>query len=87
MKSEGDKIMRVAQTFAISAMLLALGAGPALGQAKKAPAGPGLTITTTAFTDGAEIPSKFTQSDPNAANVRVGESVHLPKARPTVAPP
>ena len=36
--------MRVAQTFAISAMLLALAAGPALGQAKKAPAGPGLMI-------------------------------------------
>jgi Raf kinase inhibitor-like YbhB/YbcL family protein len=31
---------------------------------KKAPAGPGLTLTTTAFADGAEIPAKYTQSDP-----------------------
>ena len=60
--------MRVAQTFAISAMLFALAADSALGQAKKAPAGPGLTITTTAFTDGGEIPSKYTQSDPNAVS-------------------
>src|SRR6202140_5053195 len=69
--------MRVAQTFAISVMLLALGAGPALGQAKKAPAGPGLTITTTAFADGAEIPSKFTQSDPNAVSPKL-EWTHVP---------
>ena len=41
--------MRFAQTFAISAMLVALGAGPALGQAKKAPAGPGLTLTTAKY--------------------------------------
>jgi len=52
--------MRVAQTMVISGMLLALGAGLALGQAKKGPAGPGLTITTTAFADGGEIPSKYT---------------------------
>src|ERR1700730_2920070 len=69
--------MRVAQTFAISAMLLALGTGSALGQAKKAPAGPGLTITTTAFADGAEIPSKFTQSDPNAVSPKL-DWTHVP---------
>ena len=30
----------------------------------KAPARPGLTLTTTAFTDGSEIPTKYTQSVP-----------------------
>lgn len=41
-------------------------AGGILAQdaAKKAPAGPGLTLTTPAFADGAEIPSQFTQSVP-----------------------
>lgn len=32
---------------------------------KKGTAGPGLTLTTTAFADGAEIPQKYTQSVPN----------------------
>ncbi len=31
----------------------------------KAPATPGLTLTTNAFSDGGEIPAKYTQSDPN----------------------
>jgi Raf kinase inhibitor-like YbhB/YbcL family protein len=35
------------------------------GKQGKAAAGPGLTLTTTAFADGAEIPAKYTQSDPN----------------------
>jgi Raf kinase inhibitor-like YbhB/YbcL family protein len=42
--------------------------GSALAQA---PAGPGLTLTTTAFADGAEIPKKFTQSDPNAVSPKL----------------
>jgi Raf kinase inhibitor-like YbhB/YbcL family protein len=54
-------------------MRLAFGCGILIGilasalaqdAAKKAPPGPGLTLTTTAFADGAEIPAKFTQSDP-----------------------
>src|ERR1700730_4991524 len=69
--------MRIAQTFAISATLLALGAGSALGQAKKGPAGPGLTITTTAFADGGEIPSRYTQSDPNAVSPKL-DWTHVP---------
>ena len=44
-------------------MLLAV-AALAQDAAKKAPARPGLTLTTTAFADGAEIPAKYTQSDP-----------------------
>ena len=31
---------------------------------KKAPAGPGLTLTSPDFTDGGVIPNKFTQADP-----------------------
>ena len=69
--------MRIAQTFAISASLLALGAGSAPGQAKKGPAGPGLTIATTAFADGGEIPSKYTQSDPNAVSPKL-DWAHVP---------
>src|SRR5580658_5348245 len=37
----------------------------------KAPAGPGLTLTTTAFADGAEIPTKYTMSDPNAVSPKL----------------
>jgi Raf kinase inhibitor-like YbhB/YbcL family protein len=34
----------------------------AQGQRGGAPAGPGLTLTTTAFADGAEVPPRFTQA-------------------------
>src|SRR6185369_12180170 len=50
---------------------LVLTAAVAQDKAKKAPAGPGLTLTTTAFTDGGEIPAKFTQNDPNALSPRL----------------
>lgn len=69
--------MRSAQIFAISAALVALEAVVAFGQAKKGPAGPGLTLTTTAFSDGGEIPSKYTQSDPNAVSPKL-EWTHVP---------
>src|SRR5262249_62220186 len=39
--------------------------------AKKAPPGPGLTLTTTAFADGGEIPARFTQSDPKPVSPRL----------------
>ena len=45
--------------------------------AKKAPAGPGLTLTTTAFPDGGEIPAKFTQSVPNPVSPKL-EWTHVP---------
>jgi Raf kinase inhibitor-like YbhB/YbcL family protein len=47
-------------------------------QAKKAPAGPGLTLTTTAFADGGEIPPRFTQSDPNPVSPRL-QWTHVPQ--------
>ena len=48
------------------ASLLLLTAVLAMPQdaSKKGPPRPGLTLTTTAFADGAEIPAKYTQSDP-----------------------
>jgi Raf kinase inhibitor-like YbhB/YbcL family protein len=52
------------------AMLLAV-AVLAQDPAKKAPPRPGLTLTTTAFADGAEIPAKFTQSDPKPISPRL----------------
>ncbi len=49
----------------ISSILLTAGFGLALAQQPKAAPRPGLTLTTTAFSDGSEIPAKYTQSDPN----------------------
>jgi phosphatidylethanolamine-binding protein (PEBP) family uncharacterized protein len=37
----------------------------------KAPARPGLTLTTSAFDDGAVIPNKYTQSDSNPASPKL----------------
>src|SRR3954447_19967077 len=51
-------------------MLIAVAAF-AQDAAKKAPARPGLTLTTPAFADGAEIPAKFTQSDPKPISPRL----------------
>ena len=62
----------------------------ALGQQPKAPPRPGLTLTTTAFADGSEIPAKFTQSDPKPVSPELGLDqcaagdghVHINTARP-----
>ncbi|HML17093.1 MAG TPA: YbhB/YbcL family Raf kinase inhibitor-like protein [Bryobacteraceae bacterium] len=37
----------------------------------KAPARPGLTLTTTAFEDGGVIPARYTQSDPNPVSPKL----------------
>src|SRR5437763_1346893 len=52
-------------------LLIACAAASAQDAAKKAPPRPGLTITTPAFADGAEIPAKFTQSDPKPISPRL----------------
>jgi len=55
--------MRAQKSIEFAACLLALAAfAAAQNAAQKAPAGPGLTLTTTAFADGGEIPAKYTQS-------------------------
>ena len=53
------------------AILLAAASAPAQAQAPKGPAGPGMTLTTPAFADGAEIPKKYTQSDPNPVSPKL----------------
>ncbi len=56
--------------------ILAVGAaGAAVAQQPsaqpKAPARPGLTLTTGAFEDGAVIPNKYTQSDSNPVSPKL----------------
>jgi len=55
----------------VASVSLVFAQGPPPGAAKKGPAGPGLTLTTTAFADGAEIPAKYTQSDPMAVSPKL----------------
>lgn len=61
------KILRMAAT------LLMAGALIVSGQEKsaKAPPRPGLTLTSPAFQDGAEIPQKYTQSVPNPVSPKL----------------
>jgi Raf kinase inhibitor-like YbhB/YbcL family protein len=54
--------LRVLGLVAIVIVPSALVAQPPAGQRGGAPAGPGLTLTTSAFPDGGEIPAKYTQS-------------------------
>jgi len=61
--------MRTTRVFTICAILTT--AVAAQDAPKKAPAGPGLTLTTTAFADGAEIPARFTQSDPKPVSPKL----------------
>jgi hypothetical protein len=53
--------------------ILVLAPASALPQekGKKGPARPGLTLTTTAFADGSEIPSKYTQSVPDPVSPKL----------------
>ena len=65
--------MRITLALSICTFLVVALAGVTLAQnqTKKAPAGPGLTLTTPAFSDGAEIPARFTQSDSNPVSPRL----------------
>jgi Raf kinase inhibitor-like YbhB/YbcL family protein len=56
---------------ALTITMLVVFAALAQDPAKKAPARPGLTLTTTAFADGAEVPARFTQSDPKPVSPRL----------------
>jgi hypothetical protein len=73
--------------FTLCTMLLVLTAGWTLAQEKgqgKGPAGPGLTLTTTAFADGGEIPAKYTQSDANPVSPKL-EWTNVPPNTATFA--
>jgi Raf kinase inhibitor-like YbhB/YbcL family protein len=74
------KYMRnMKQTIAFGAILLAAGIGASLAQgpggapggAKKGPPVPGLALTSPAFEDGAIIPNKYTQADPNPVSPKL----------------
>jgi Raf kinase inhibitor-like YbhB/YbcL family protein len=52
-------------------------AQPPTPPAKKAPAGPGLTLTTSAFPDGGVIPDKFTQQVATPVSPKL-EWTHVP---------
>src|SRR4051812_49171627 len=58
--------MRLALTLIAAATVLS-----AQQAAPKAPARPGLTVTSPAFEDGGIIPPKFTQSDPNPVSPKL----------------
>ena len=45
--------------------------GAPLGGRGRGPTGPGLTLTTTAFADGGEIPTRFTSADPNGVSPKL----------------
>lgn len=66
--------MRITQ-FTLCTIFLTAGLNLLTAQDKgapgKAPPRPGLTLTTTAFADGAEIPSKYTQSDPSPVSPKL----------------
>jgi len=61
------------RTFTVCTVLVVAGLGSAMAQDKQAkmPPRPGLTLATSAFPDGGEIPAKFTQSDPNAVSPKL----------------
>ena len=56
---------------AITTVVLVFAQGNPAAPAKKGPAGPGLTLTTTAFEDGGIIPNKYTQQDPKPVSPKL----------------
>ena len=71
--------MKFTHAIITGAAVLTLGAASMFAQAKKGPGGPGLALTTTAFTDGGEIPTKFTSADPNGVSPKL-EWTNVPAA-------
>jgi Raf kinase inhibitor-like YbhB/YbcL family protein len=55
----------------ISSVLLLATVAASAQNAPATPPPPGLTLTTTAFADGADIPPRFTQSSPNAVSPKL----------------
>lgn len=81
--------MNAIRTSIVGTLLIAVGAVPAAAQDKgggrgRGPAGPGLTLTTNAFSDGGEIPAKYTQSDPNPISPKL-DWTHVPAGTVTFA--
>jgi Raf kinase inhibitor-like YbhB/YbcL family protein len=88
-KEGKPETMKITQTLAIGALLLAVGIGSAIAQAPPAqgrggPPVPGLALSSPAFADGAVIPNKYTQSDPMPVSPKL-EWVNAPAATVTFA--
>jgi Raf kinase inhibitor-like YbhB/YbcL family protein len=66
-KERKTRVMKLNQILLLSVFLTTAGIGMAFAQAPQgqpaAPAGPGLTLTSSAFEDGGIIPNKYTQAD------------------------
>src|SRR5512140_3383702 len=81
--------MKTTARITVSAALLALGLGSAVAQDKgnqtKAPAPPGLTLSSSAFKDGDVIPDKYTQSAGPAAVSPKLEWTNVPAGTVTFA--
>lgn len=56
--------MTISRCLTIGTILAVAALAQDKGKQGKQPAGPGMTLTTTAFSDGGEIPQKYTQSVP-----------------------
>ena len=63
--------MKMKRILAIWIIMGTVAASTMLGQGKKGPAGPGLTLTSPDFADGAEIPAKYTQADANPVSPKL----------------
>src|SRR5438874_1753005 len=69
MNNYTNAVLAVILTLTTTALPAAAQPNPAA--AKKGPAGPGLTLTTTAFEDGGIIPVKYSQQDPNTVSPKL----------------
>ena len=70
------QLIPICAAFAGGALMLGALSGVLVAQGR-GPAGPGMTLTTTAFSDGGEIPSKYTQRVPNPESPKL-EWTHAP---------
>ncbi|MGD1070590.1 MAG: YbhB/YbcL family Raf kinase inhibitor-like protein [Bryobacteraceae bacterium] len=59
------------RSISLFAILLAVGALTTSAQQARGPAAPGMTLTSPAFADGAEIPPKYTQLVPNPVSPKL----------------
>jgi Raf kinase inhibitor-like YbhB/YbcL family protein len=76
-------IVVLAATVAVSAQAPA-GGGQRAGGGGRGPQPPGLALTTTAFPDGGEVPTRFTSADPNAVSPKL-EWTNVPMGTVTFA--
>jgi len=74
----------LAAVAAVTISTVAFAQTPAAQTAARPPAGPGLTLTTTAFEDGGVIPVKYTSADPKGVSPKL-EWTNVPAGTVTFA--